>query len=85
MITRNKIKDLLADRNFGKQVTVMGWVRTFRNNRFVALSDGSCMQTIQIVLDYENLPDTLLKRIMKNHTTCLDNAASILRQKGFSQ
>ncbi len=63
MIKRNKIKDLLTETNFGQQVTVMGWVRTFRNNRFIALSDGSCMQTIQIVLDYENLPETLLKRI----------------------
>ncbi len=63
MIKRNKIKDLLSETNFGQQVTVMGWVRTFRNNRFIALSDGSCMQNIQIVLDYENLPDTLLKRI----------------------
>jgi asparaginyl-tRNA synthetase len=63
MIVRNKIKDLLIARNFGKQITVMGWVRTFRNNRFVALSDGSCLQTIQIVLDYENLPEILLKRI----------------------
>ncbi|TAH03434.1 MAG: asparagine--tRNA ligase [Sphingobacteriales bacterium] len=63
MIKRNKIKDLLVETIFDKQVTVMGWVRTFRNNRFIALSDGSCMQNIQVVVDYENLPDTLLKRI----------------------
>jgi len=63
MIKRTKIKNLLTDTEFGKKVTVMGWVKTFRNNRFIALSDGSCMQNIQIVLDYENLPETLLKRI----------------------
>jgi asparaginyl-tRNA synthetase len=63
MIKRNKIKDILINNQFGTKVTVMGWVKTFRNNRFVALSDGSCMQNIQIVLDYENLPDALLKRI----------------------
>ncbi|TAF43555.1 MAG: asparagine--tRNA ligase [Sphingobacteriales bacterium] len=63
MIKRTKIKNLLNDTEFDKKVTVMGWVKTFRNNRFIALNDGSCMQNIQIVLDYENLPDTLLKRI----------------------
>ena len=83
MITRNKIKDLLADRNFGKQVTVMGWVRTFRNNRFVALSDGSCMQTIQIVLDYENLPDTLLKRITTG--ACISATGTLVESVGKGQ
>ena len=83
MITRNKIKDLLADRNFGKQVTVMGWVRTFRNNRFVALSDGSCMQTIQVVLDYENLPDILLKRITTG--ACISAKGTLVESVGKGQ
>lgn len=77
MIKRNKIKNLLVDSEYGKKVTVMGWVKTFRNNRFVALSDGSCMQNIQIVLDYENLPDTLLKRIT---TGCSISVTGLLVQ-----
>lgn len=77
MIKRNKIKNLLVESEYGKKVTVMGWVKTFRNNRFVALSDGSCMQNIQIVLDYENLPDTLLKRIT---TGCSISVTGLLVQ-----
>ncbi len=63
MIKREKIKDLLASTEFNREVTVMGWVRTFRNNQFIALNDGSCMSNIQIVVDFNNTPDELLKRI----------------------
>lgn len=83
MIKRNKIKDLLVETAFNKQVTVMGWVRTFRNNRFIALSDGSCMQTIQVVLDYENLPDTLLKRITTG--ACISATGTLVASVGKGQ
>jgi len=63
MIKREKIKDLLETTVFNKEVTVMGWVRTFRNNQFIALNDGSCMGNIQIVVDFANTPEELLKRI----------------------
>jgi len=63
MIKREKIKDLLESTDFNREVTVMGWVRTFRNNQFIALNDGSCMGNIQIVVDFNNTPEELLKRI----------------------
>ena len=63
MIKREKIKDLLETTTFDKKVTVMGWVRTFRNNQFIALNDGSCMGNIQIVVDFANTAEDLLKRI----------------------
>ncbi len=63
MIKREKIKDLLQSTAFNKEVKVMGWVRTFRNNQFIALNDGSCMGNIQIVVDFTNTPEELLKRI----------------------
>ncbi|MEJ5996293.1 asparagine--tRNA ligase [Pedobacter sp. Du54] len=63
MIKREKIKDLLESTVFNKEVTVMGWVRTFRNNQFIALNDGSCMGNIQVVVDFTNTPEELLKRI----------------------
>ena len=63
MIKREKIKDLLVTTVFNKEVTVMGWVRTFRNNQFIALNDGSCMGNIQVVVDFTNTPEELLKRI----------------------
>ncbi len=63
MINRVKIKDLLESTAFNTEVKVMGWVRTFRNNQFIALNDGSCMGNIQIVVDFTNTPEELLKRI----------------------
>lgn len=63
MIKRDKIKDLLQSTTFNQDVKVMGWVRTFRNNQFIALNDGSCMGNIQIVVDFANTPEDLLKRI----------------------
>ncbi len=63
MIKREKIKDLLKSTELGREVIVMGWVRTFRNNQFIALNDGSCMSNIQIVVDFENTSDDILKKI----------------------
>ncbi|MEN9549527.1 MAG: asparagine--tRNA ligase [Bacteroidota bacterium] len=60
---RIKIKDLLAQEPAGQQVTVMGWVRTFRNNQFIALNDGSTNNNIQVVVELGKFPDELLKRI----------------------
>jgi len=60
---RIKIKELLAQEPAGQKVTVMGWVRSFRNNQFVALNDGSTNNNIQIVLGLGKFDDELLKRI----------------------
>lgn len=57
------IKELLRDKPVGKEVVVQGWVRTFRNNQFAAVSDGSCMRTMQVVVDQENTDPAVLKKI----------------------
>jgi len=63
MAKKSKIKHLIADGVVGSEVKVFGWVRTFRNNQFIALNDGSCIATLQVVVDYENMDDAKLKRI----------------------
>lgn len=60
---RTKIKTLLAGEFVGQDVTVMGWVRTFRNNQFIALNDGSTNNNIQVVVALGMLDDATLKRI----------------------
>ena len=60
---RVKIKELLTWEPQNQQVTVMGWVRTFRNNQFVALNDGSTNTNLQVVLELGKYDDELLKRI----------------------
>ncbi|MFK8057079.1 MAG: asparagine--tRNA ligase [Saprospiraceae bacterium] len=63
MSTHSSIAQLIADQPTGTTVSVAGWVRTFRNNQFIALSDGSCQKSLQVVVDRDNLPEELLKRI----------------------
>jgi asparaginyl-tRNA synthetase len=58
-----KIKDLLTGANTLQEVNVKGWVRTFRNKQFIALNDGSTINNIQCVVDFENTPEEILKRI----------------------
>src|SRR5829696_378686 len=60
---RTKIKELLNSQPQGQQVTVMGWVRTFRNNQFVALNDGSTNNNLQVVIELGKYDDEFLKRI----------------------
>ena len=44
-------------------IHVMGWVRSFRGGRFIALNDGSCMKSIQIVVDPEIIGEDTLSTI----------------------
>tara|TARA_R100001369_G_scaffold48565_1_gene75062 strand:+ start:15841 stop:17283 length:1443 start_codon:yes stop_codon:yes gene_type:complete len=58
-----KIAELLESDKFLQEVTVNGWVRSFRSNRFIALNDGSTINNIQCVIDFENTSEDILKRI----------------------
>ncbi|WP_206366980.1 asparagine--tRNA ligase [Sphingobacterium sp. SGG-5] len=58
-----RIKKLLLSEEYGKEVIVKGWVRTFRNNQFIAINDGSSIHNIQAVIDFTNTPEDILKRI----------------------
>jgi len=63
MAKRTKIKQLLATTPIGQSVLVQGWVRTFRNNQFIALNDGSTIDNLQVVVDFESMDQEQLKRI----------------------
>ena len=58
-----KIKALLTTAPKGQKVSVQGWVRTFRANRFIALNDGSTLGNLQCVVDFENFDENILKNI----------------------
>lgn len=60
---RVKVKHLLELSETGQEVTVMGWVRTFRNNQFIALNDGSTNNNLQVVAELGLLDEAALKRI----------------------
>ncbi len=58
-----RVKTLLESTDFGREVLVKGWVKTFRNNQFIALNDGSSLSNIQAVVDFATMDEALLKRI----------------------
>ena len=57
------VSELLSTNQILPEVEIKGWVRTFRANRFIALNDGSTINNIQCVVDFENTDEALLKRI----------------------
>jgi len=63
MLKRTRIKDILTQEKVGEETLVKGWIRTFRNNQFIALNDGSTIKNIQVVVDFENTDPSVLKRL----------------------
>jgi asparaginyl-tRNA synthetase len=67
-----KIKNLLNSSKFKQVISVQGWVKTFRANRFIALNDGSSNNNLQCVLDFENVDENILKRITSGASLYLE-------------
>lgn len=78
-----RIRELLISEEFGKVVLVKGWVRTFRNNQFIALNDGSTIANIQAVVDFNNTDPSLLKRI--NTGAALAITGQLIESQGKGQ
>lgn len=60
---RTKIIDVLKSTEVGTELTVKGWVRAFRSNRFIQINDGSTINSLQAVIDFENFDEATLKKI----------------------
>ena len=78
-----KVKDLLNSTTTLHEVNAKGWVRTFRNNQFIALNDGSTIDNIQCVVDFENTPDETLKRITTG--AAISVTGTLIESKGAGQ
>lgn len=81
--TRIKIKSLLVSETVDYTATVMGWVRTFRNNQFIALNDGSTNNNLQIVVELGKLDETILKRITVG--ACIKATGLVIASLGKGQ
>lgn len=62
MIQEN-IQHILGEEPKHQELEIKGWVRSFRANRFIALNDGSTINNLQCVVDFEQTDPALLKRI----------------------
>ncbi len=62
-MTTRSIKNILQTEDFGIQLKVQGWVRSFRSNRFIALNDGSVQGNLQLVIDFTQFEESFIRRI----------------------
>ncbi len=81
---RIRIKALLAQEPQGQEVTVMGWVRTFRNNQFIALNDGSTNHNLQVVVELGKFDEALLKRFTTSASLKVTGTVVASQGKGQS-
>ena len=74
---------LNSDKHLNKNVSISGWVRTFRANRFIALNDGSCLNNIQCVVDFEKTDQEILKKITTG--AALNVKGKVIKSQGSQQ
>ncbi|WP_165734324.1 asparagine--tRNA ligase [Polaribacter sp. 20A6] len=84
MINSNVAELLKSEGLLLQEVTLKGWVRTFRSNRFIALNDGTTINNIQCVIDFENTDETTLKRITTGAALCIKGTLAASQGKGQS-
>ncbi len=77
------ISEILQTPTIGSVITVKGWVRSFRSNRFIALNDGSALANLQCVVDFEKEEEAELKRITTG--ACLSVTGTLVESQGKGQ
>lgn len=80
---RTKIKTLLATNPAGQSVKAEGWVRTFRNNQFISINDGSTIQNLQAVVALNSIDEQTLKRITTG--ACISVTGELIASLGKGQ
>lgn len=83
MIVRTEIAKILQNPPLGSEVTVMGWVRAWRSNRFIALNDGSTAANLQIVVDVDDFSEETVS-LIKFHA-CVGITGTLVESQGSGQ
>ncbi len=83
MSRRTEIATVLQSPEVGTKVTVMGWVRAFRSRRFIALNDGSTINNLQVVVDFENFSEDLIKQV--SFHACIKVIGQLVESQGSGQ
>ena len=83
MPQKTEIKSVFESKNIGDNISINGWVKTFRSNRFIALNDGSCLDDIQCVINFEEFDKEILSKI--NTGTSLNIEGEIVESQGKGQ
>lgn len=77
------IKAIVNQPNEKNNVSVSGWVRTFRSNRFIAINDGSTVSNLQVVVDFEKFDQNTIKRITTG--AALEVVGDLVKSQGAGQ
>ena len=80
---RTEIATILQSPKINEEILVKGWVRAFRSNRFIALNDGSTINNLQVVVDFEQFDEALIKKI--NFHACLAVKGKLVESQGSGQ
>ncbi|WP_317127876.1 asparagine--tRNA ligase [Lewinella sp. IMCC34183] len=83
MIERQEIRTLLQDPPVGEEVTVMGWVRAWRGNRFMVLNDGSGPETLQVVVNGDTFDEETVRAI--GFHACVGVTGTLAESQGSGQ
>ncbi len=85
MLIHTKIAELLKSTEVNREVVVKGWVRTKRGNKnvnFIAISDGSTINTIQVVAEVATF-DEVLKKVTTG--ACVAVTGQLVASQGKEQ
>ena len=78
------VNDILkSDKFLNKKLSISGWVKTFRANRFISLNDGSCIGNLQCVIDFESTNHQVLKKITTG--AAINVKGSLIKSQGSKQ
>ncbi len=85
-MNKYSVKQLLTHEGAGQNVHIKGWIRTKRGNKFVnflALNDGSCLKSIQVVADNERFSEDLMRKV--NTGTAVEVKGTLVASQGKGQ
>lgn len=78
------IKHILNEGKVSEEYKINAWVKSFRNNMFLAINDGSCLNNLQCVLPTDNYEEDFLKRLNIGCAVSVEGTLTESQGKGQS-
>ncbi len=82
MVQKEEIVKVLQEDQLDRPILVMGWVRSFRNNQFIALNDGSTNNNLQVVVNQDNFDAEVIKKITTGAAISVEGTLVASQGKG---
>ncbi len=82
MVQKEEIVKVLQEDQLDRPILVMGWVRSFRNNQFIALNDGSTNNNLQIVVNQDIFDADVIKKITTGAAISVEGTLVASQGKG---